>query len=84
MKVWIGILESLGSGARAHEPKPIKARISLHEVLVIDVADGVDGVGHTRWKLAVPGTFTPESLCKALAGAGSDVEPAPAEEGVSS
>jgi hypothetical protein len=73
MRIWEGPLVIPKPAIRGGEqPKgeTVHARVVLKEptaVPVIDVRDGVDGVGNPRWRAATPREFDPVSILRALA-----------------
>lgn len=74
MRIWQGKLRVLGPTIRAADGGPHGKEVQVRVALasddadpVIDVADGVDGTGVTRWREGRANEFYPASILRALA-----------------
>ena len=74
MRVWQGVLYIPGPVSRdvdgIRSGKEVQVRVSLASdsaAPVVDVADGVDGIGAVRWRAGRAVEFDPSSMLRALA-----------------
>jgi hypothetical protein len=83
VRVWQGVLYIPGPTTRdvdgTKTGKEVQVRVSVKKdgaEPVVDVAEGVDGVGAVRWRLGRASEFDPASMLRALALTSPEAEPA--------